>query len=224
MLASDIDDRSDEGESPWPAFADLLAATTLLFLVLFAVVALPALVEAGHARSQGLLLDEVEMGLVAVAKKNRVTVKRENGYLLLRIAGDATFPYQGFELRELSVEGQQILSDFAAAIRENTQLLSKIDQIQVVGHTSTEGTPDFNRMLSAKRAVSVSTFLIQQGLSACQVTALGRGPHYPLNPGSPGMKNANDRRIELEIHPIVPSDTAGKGVSRCFARRDTFPR
>lgn len=33
----------EEGDGPWPAFADLLAATTLLFLILFAALAVPAM-------------------------------------------------------------------------------------------------------------------------------------------------------------------------------------
>ncbi len=65
-------------------------------------------------------------------------------------------------------------------------------------------------MLSASRAATVSLFLIDSvNISACRVTELGRSRYYPLWPDSArlGHVNPDDRRIELEIRPIIPTDS-----------------
>jgi outer membrane protein OmpA-like peptidoglycan-associated protein len=208
LLGDAIDDR-DEGDSVWPAFADLLAATTLLFLVLFAVVALPALIQAKEAGNEKLLLEDVRRQLESLAKNHRVTVESGNGYIIVRIADDATFPIREYTLDQLRPEGRRILADFAATVGRDTALMRKIEQIQIVGHTSGEGEDEYNWRLSAQRAVSVSSYLISKGLSACKVTALGRGRYYPIDT----IVETKNRRIELEIHPIIPS-TATKASSR----------
>jgi outer membrane protein OmpA-like peptidoglycan-associated protein len=207
---------------PWPAFADLLGATTLLFLILFAAVAVPAMRRAGAADARDNTLDTLEQKLRGT-EQGEVEVLRVGDYLLVRIRGDATFPKARFELSELKPEGKQILRELAASLRSDS-LLSLIDQVQVVGHTSSEGTEERNWILSASRAATVSLFLIDSvSIDACQVSALGRSRYYPVDPEAArksSVANAGDRRIELEIRPVVVGDTVQEGRrSNCVAKR-----
>lgn len=222
MALLDADD-PEEGTGPWPAFADLLAATTLLFLVLFAAIAVPAIHEAGEANARASTLRRIEEAIEAVEERDSsVTVEAVGDYLLVRIRGEATFPLNRFELDQLKPEGRRILRDFGAYLRDS-RLLPEIDQIQVVGHTSSEGSEERNWILSASRAATVSLFLIQDvGIPACQVTALGRSRYYPVDAAAArvGAVNEQDRRIELEIRPVIPSDpdqTARR--ASCVGRR-----
>jgi hypothetical protein len=66
-------------------------------------------------------------------------------------------------------------------------------------------------LLSAQRAVTVALYLVQdQKLSPCKVSAAGRGKYYPVNRDSASSLNgmAQDRRIELEIWPVIMGDSA----------------
>ena len=198
------------GESsgnPWPALSDLLAATTLIFLVLFAVIAVPALRARGQVAQRENTLDAIE----AAVKRDSFDVRRVGDYLLLTIKGDAVFPKDDFDLRTLRPEGRDQLARLAATLSRDG-VVKKIDQLQIVGHTSREGTDAHNLMLSSERAATVALFLIDQGkLPACRVTALGRGPFYPLDPvraRTYSTPNPLDRRIEIEIRPLVVGDTA----------------
>ena len=211
MMAPAPDARQDSAETgPWPAFADLLAATTLLFLILFAAIAVPAIRKAGDADARETTLRRIQEAIGPARQERHVIVRRVGDYLLVRIEGDATFPRDRYELAQLKPEGKRILRDFGAFLKQDT-LLRYIDQVQVVGHTSSEGGEERNWILSASRAATVSLFLIDSvGIPPCQVSALGRSRYYPADPERArhvAAVNEQDRRIELEIRPVLPRDT-----------------
>ena len=217
----DLHDEAAGG--PWPAFADLLGATTLLFLILFAAVAVPALRRASAADARENTLETLEQKLTDTGERRNVDVLRVGDYLLVRIEGDATFPKDRFALSDLKPEGKQILRELGVSLHRDS-LLSLIDQVHVVGHTSSEGTEERNWILSASRAATVSLFLIDSvRIPPCQVSALGRSRYYPVNPGAArrsGVANQEDRRIEMEIRPVVVGDTVQIGRrSNCVAKR-----
>lgn len=201
----------EEGDGPWPAFADLLAATTLLFLILFAALAVPAMRRAGEAEALASTLVRIDTVLSKAAEQQGVRVSRVGDYVLVRIPGEATFPVDRYELSDLKAGGRAILTRLGEYLKVN-QLLDDIDQIQVVGHTSHEGSEERNWVLSASRAATVSLYLINNvGIPACKVSALGRSRYYPADPESARGRSdvdPQDRRIELEIRPVLPSDSA----------------
>ena len=214
----------DEGSGPWPAFADLLGATTLLFLILFAAVAVPALKRAGEADARENTLKKIEQKVAEARNRGNVDVLRVGDYLLVRIQGEATFGRNRYELAQLKPEGKQILREFGAVLRRDS-VLNLIDQIQVVGHTSSEGSEERNWHLSSARAATVSLFLIDSvRIGPCKVSALGRSRYYPVDPEAARRSNRvneNDRRIELEIRPILPTDTVqAERRSNCVDRKD----
>lgn len=218
---ADLHDEAAGG--PWPAFADLLGATTLLFLILFAAIAVPALHEAGSAKARENTLESLEQRIRAASDSQYVDVARVGDYLLVSIEGDATFPVDEFALRQLKPEGKQILRTLGVSLRADS-VLNLIDQVQVVGHTSSEGTEERNWILSASRAATVSLFLIDSvRIPPCQVSALGRSRYYPVDPAlarASRRVREEDRRIELEIRPVVVGDTVQAGRRKnCVAER-----
>lgn len=198
-----------DGGGPWPAFADLLGATTLLFLILFAAVAVPALRSAGAADARESTLRELERKVRSETDAGSVRVRRVGDYLLVRIEGDATFGKDRFALADLKPQGREILRRIGASLRRDS-VMQLIDQVQVVGHTSHEGGEEHNWILSSSRAATVSLFLIDSvAIQACKVSALGRSRYYPVNPAAArdsGRVAAADRRIELEIRPVLVGD------------------
>lgn len=197
----------DETDNPWPALSDLLASTTLIFLVLFAVIAVPAL----RARTRAIQVSSTLDTLEASVKRNSFDVQRFGDYLLVTIKSDAVFPKDDFELEKLKPEGRDQLRRFGESLRAN-HLLDEIDQIQIVGHTSREGGDEYNMRLSSQRAATVAFFLIREAqLPPCEVTALGRGSFYPVDPvraKKDTTANPLDRRIEIELRPRILDDSA----------------
>jgi len=214
MAGSEFDDPNESG--PWPAFADLLSATTLLFLILFAAIAVPALGENERIRDE---LDALRTFKSQVKHKlealgGGVTIEEVGDYLVVQIPDSAVFPRNRYELSQLQPLGRSILEEFGERIREDTTLLERIDQIHVVGHTSVEGPDSTNWRLSSARAATVALFLIDSaGIHPCRISALGRSRYYPVDPGdaqSVSSPDPADRRIELEVRPGVmgrPSET-----------------
>lgn len=205
MRASDHDALlQGDTENPWPALSDLLAATTLIFLTLFAVVAVPSLQARGRMAQMESRLDTIETAM----KAGNVDVSRVGDYVLARVGSDAIFGTDSASLTSLKKDGRDQLHALAVLLRG---ILGDIDQIQVVGHTDVSGGDAHNVELSSRRASTVAIFMIRAaGLPACKVTALGRGPFYPRHPAAQyrnRMKDDEDRRIEIEIRPALPGDS-----------------
>lgn len=202
MLYNDRDDLSDAEGGPWPAFVDLLAASTMLFLVLFAVIAVPALLRAKQGEQTRNTMSQIDKRL----RDDGFHVRDLGDYLLVTIGSDATFGYDKFYVNDMKPDGRAILRQLAASL-EKGALLDSIDQVQVVGHTSSEGVDEHNWRLSSQRAATVALFLIDSTkLPPCKITALGRGRLYPIDPQlarRTTKPNPADRRIEIEIHPVV---------------------
>lgn len=67
------------------------------------------------------------------------------------------------------------------ALRENVQILKDNPnaQVRVAGYASASGTEEYNQVLSEKRAVAVSMFLIQEGIAPGRITTIGYGEMQP---------------------------------------------
>ncbi|CAG4897312.1 Peptidoglycan-associated lipoprotein [Paraburkholderia gardini] len=72
-------------------------------------------------------------------------------------------------------------------------------QVVVVGHTDLAGSQEFDDRLSMRRAETVATFLIKQGIPARQIETAGRGKREPLVPTADGVPNRMNRRAVITI-------------------------
>lgn len=199
----------EDGAGAWPAFADLLAATTLLFVVLFAVITVPAIDRAGKAKALETRLDSLAARL-PTPPDSAYVVERMADHLRITVGDHAVFTRNQSTLDQLNPAGLRILEALATRLRMSA-VLNEIDQIHVVGHTSAEGTDERNWVLSSERATTIALFLLDRGdLPACKITALGRGRFYPRRPElaqQTGRIDGRDRRIELELRPRVEGDS-----------------
>jgi outer membrane protein OmpA-like peptidoglycan-associated protein len=84
-------------------------------------------------------------------------------------------------------------------------------RVQVEGFTDSQGTNDFNLELSQSRADAVATAIVQRGISAERVRALGFGEDYPkASNTNPGSRQLN-RRVEVIVsngEQAIPGRTA----------------
>ena len=73
-------------------------------------------------------------------------------------------------------------------------------RIEVNGYTDTSGTPRYNMGLSIRRANAVKAELIKDGVPANAITTQGFGETHLLVPTGPGVREPQNRRVEIIIH------------------------
>ncbi|WP_275672643.1 OmpA family protein [Thermomonas flagellata] len=66
----------------------------------------------------------------------------------------------------------------------------------VVGHTDASGSAAYNKALSERRANAVRQYLIENGVEASRLRAVGKGKSELLNPDDP--LGAENRRVEIQ--------------------------
>lgn len=191
---------------PWPAFVDLFAATTLILLVFFAVIAYRYVDDVGGA----VRVRQLYAKLQAMESRNGQFDVQQHGPDVLLV----------LEERVSFKTGQAALLDPArqtlrqvVGLLEEPQFTGLIREIEVLGHADRRGDAFKNWLLSANRAVSVSQFLVDSlGTNPCVVIASGRGAFFPrdttvrperLRGRAQLEAYARDRRVEILLHPAV---------------------
>jgi outer membrane protein OmpA-like peptidoglycan-associated protein len=95
---------------------------------------------------------------------------------------------------ELKPSATRSIDQIAAFLNENPER-----RVQVEGFTDDRGADSYNLELSQRRADAVATAIMQRGIDAQRVRALGYGEEYPVasndNPGSRQM----NRRVEIIV-------------------------
>ena len=97
------------------------------------------------------------------------------------------------------VEGSATLTQGATSTLDvvANRLLRQPTQVEVQGHTSSTGSPEFNMRLSQQRADAVRKYLISQGVPMESITAAGYGMTAPVaSNDTPEGRRAN-QRVEL---------------------------
>ncbi len=73
-------------------------------------------------------------------------------------------------------------------------------QIEVNGYTDTSGTPQYNQGLSIRRAQAVAAELVKDGVPKGAIAIQGFGETHLLVPTGPGVREPQNRRVEIIIH------------------------
>jgi OmpA-OmpF porin, OOP family len=76
----------------------------------------------------------------------------------------------------------------------------QVTRIDVNGYTDTSGTPKYNMGLSIRRANAVKAELIRNGVPANIITTQGFGQSNLLVPTGPGVREPQNRRVEIIMH------------------------
>ena len=78
-------------------------------------------------------------------------------------------------------------------------------QISVIGHTDTSGSSEYNQRLSERRADAVQAALIEEGVPAGSIVTLGRGQEDLLVPTADGVREPENRRVEIVVPQPPPA-------------------
>ncbi len=89
-------------------------------------------------------------------------------------------------------ESGPIIEQIAALLRDNADL-----NLSVEGHTDNVGTPQSNKALSEERAKAVVAAVVELGIDAGRMTAVGWGQERPIADNRTEDGRAKNRRVEI---------------------------
>jgi outer membrane protein OmpA-like peptidoglycan-associated protein len=72
-------------------------------------------------------------------------------------------------------------------------------RIEIRGHTDERGSDEYNDNLSRRRAQAVVKYLINHGIAANKLKAIGCGKRYPIDPHDTEEAYAKNRRVDFRI-------------------------
>jgi outer membrane protein OmpA-like peptidoglycan-associated protein len=124
---------------------------------------------------------------------NGISVTNMGGYLVVNMPQDLLFDVDSAALRpDLTRDLQTV----AASLLKypNTS-------VEVIGHTDNSGSAAYNQDLSQRRASSVASVLIGNGVPSGRVSSYGRGEDQPIASNLTDAGMAQNRRVEIIVRP-----------------------
>jgi outer membrane protein OmpA-like peptidoglycan-associated protein len=88
-------------------------------------------------------------------------------------------------------ESKRTLAKIVVAMKANPDW-----RVAIEGHTDAQGTPDYNRALSERRAQAVKAYLQSAGIAPRRLSAVGFGASRPMAPNE-ALGNVLNRRVEF---------------------------
>ncbi len=143
----------------------------------------------------GNLMDRQEQemrdALAAEQARSEVEIQRVKDDLLkLTFDSQVTF----------DVNSAGIKPSFTNSLAKVSEVMRKYQpSVQIVGHTDSTGSADYNQTLSEQRADSVKNYLVQSGASAYLITTSGAGESQPRESNATEAGRAMNRRVELFV-------------------------
>ena len=89
---------------------------------------------------------------------------------------------------------EQVLAEAAATLRKHPDL-----EVEVAGHTDSNGAAAANKSLSERRAQTVRDYLIRAGADPTKLTAKGYGETRPVADNTSARGRTTNRRVELNL-------------------------
>ena len=99
-----------------------------------------------------------------------------------------------FNKSGLTPEAIQVVASAANTAKSTGRV-----RILVTGHTDTVGSAAFNQRLSVRRADSVKSQLVADGVPEAGIATIGRGFNDPLLPTGPNVREPQNRRAVIDL-------------------------
>lgn len=141
----------------------------------------------------GAQLDRQEADLRRDLGNDRVTITNTGDRLIVSLPQDILFATDSFAVRS-------DLQRDLRAIAGNLQAYPN-STVQVLGHTDNTGDAAYNQTLSERRAHAVADILLDSGIPASRIQAIGRGETQPIATNLDAAGKARNRRVEIVILP-----------------------
>ena len=143
----------------------------------------------------GYYMDQQDAKLRAQLRGTGVSVTKVGNQITLNMPGNVTF----------ATNSSDISADFYDVLNSVALVLNEFDQtyVDVVGHTDSTGSLEYNRQLSERRADSVARYLKSQKVVSQRVLTSGMGPDSPIASNDTKEGRSLNRRVEIILTPIT---------------------
>ena len=153
-----------------------------------------AAVGAAAGGGYGYYADKQEEELRRQMQGTGVQVQRQGDTIQLIMPGNITF----------ATDSDAIAGGFYAPLNNLANSFRQYNQnsIEIVGHTDNTGSHSYNMSLSQRRAQSVASYLIAQGVDGSRLSTRGAGPDQPIASNATPDGRAQNRRVEVTLRPL----------------------
>jgi outer membrane protein OmpA-like peptidoglycan-associated protein len=118
-------------------------------------------------------------------------VRREGEGIVILFKEKVLF---GFDRSDLNTSAETNLNKLVNVLQKYPDT-----NIEIIGHTDSKGTDDYNQGLSQRRAISVASYLRGQGVSSSRLTTKGMGESDPIATNNTEEGRSQNRRVEFVI-------------------------
>lgn len=95
---------------------------------------------------------------------------------------------------DLKVAAKSNIENLSASLKKNPET-----NILIIGHTDNTGSDALNMNLSLKRAASVKSYAVINGVDAARLSTEGKGKNEPISDNSTAEGRTLNRRVEIVI-------------------------
>ena len=143
----------------------------------------------------GGYMDYQEHKLREQLRGSGVSVTRTGDEITLNIPGNLTFQTDSADIR---ADFYDVLNSIVLVLQEYDKTL-----IEVMGHTDSTGSTEYNQRLSERRADSVAAYLVAHKIDSRRTLTQGFGESYPIASNASAAGRQENRRVELRLVPIT---------------------
>ena len=118
-------------------------------------------------------------------------VEPQDEVIILSDLGKVLF---AFNSAVLTPDAKELLAGISPRLVDGS-----VREVMVKGHTDSVGSDAYNEKLSLRRAQSVATYLVSQGVAANKVKSTGLGESQPLADNATDAGRAQNRRVEIFV-------------------------
>ena len=118
-------------------------------------------------------------------------VRREGEGIVILFKEKVLF---GFDRSDLNPGAQTNLNKLVNILQKYPDT-----DIQIIGHTDSKGSDDYNQGLSQRRSSAVATYLSGQGITSSRISTKGMGETDPVASNETEDGRAQNRRVEFVI-------------------------
>ena len=99
------------------------------------------------------------------------------------------------------VDDAQILPESFSPLNKLVELMENFNDLnlQIIGHTDSDGSSQSNLELSQRRAETVNSYLVRNGINEQRMSVLAKGEESPAFSNDTEEGKAKNRRVEFVI-------------------------
>ena len=143
----------------------------------------------------GNYLDRQQRALQQDLAGTGAEVERRGNELLVTFPSNITFATDSAQIQP---QFYPVLNNVAATLNQYPQ-----SYLDIIGHTDSTGTAEYNQALSERRAAAVANYFRSQGVLPQRLAAYGVGETQPIASNDTPQGRQENRRVELRIIPAT---------------------